>query len=77
LTPRELLKIAGIVSTKCLKNCQIDGILVSVVSLWIEKKSANPLKKIGLNCESGGGFTSIKKALASKEKEACGLTVLR
>ena len=36
LTPRELLKIAGIVSTKCLKNCQTDGILVSVANLWIE-----------------------------------------
>ena len=38
LTPRELLNIAGIVSTKCLKNCQTDGILVRVANLWIETK---------------------------------------
>ena len=29
------------------------------------------------NEESGGGSTSLKKALASSEKEACSLTVLR
>lgn len=38
LTPREVLNIAGIVSTKCLKNCQIDGIVVCVANLWRETK---------------------------------------
>jgi hypothetical protein len=40
-------------------------------------KSGKTIKKIVLNYESGGGSTSLKKALASTEKEACGLTVLR
>ena len=40
-------------------------------------KSGKTIKKIVLNYESGGGSTSLKKALASREKEACGLTVLR
>jgi putative transposase len=41
-----------------------------------DENSAKPIKKIGLNYESGGASTSLKKALASREKEACGLTVL-
>ena len=44
---------------------------------WINENSANLIKKIGLNYESGGGSTSLKKALAKREKEACGITVLR
>ena len=42
-----------------------------------EENSAKPIKKIGLNYESGGASTSLKKALAWREKEACVLTVLR
>ncbi|MEG4293821.1 transposase [Microcoleus sp. C2C3] len=42
-----------------------------------DENSAKPIKKIGLNYDSGGASTSLKKALASREKEACGLTVLR
>jgi transposase len=38
-------------------------------------KSGQTIKKIVLNYESGGGSTSLKKALGSREKEACGLTV--
>ena len=44
-------------------------------SLDRDENSAKPLKKIGLNYESGGASTSLKKALAWREKEACGLTV--
>jgi putative transposase len=44
-------------------------------SLERDKNSANPIKKIGLNYESGGASTSLKKALVWREKEACGLTV--
>jgi putative transposase len=46
-------------------------------SLDREEHSAKPLKKIGLNYDSGGASTSLKKALAWREKEACALTVLR
>jgi putative transposase len=45
-------------------------------SLERDENSAKPIKKIGLNYESGGASTSLKKALAWREKEACGLTVL-
>ena len=44
-------------------------------SLDRDENSAKPLKKMGLNYESGGASTSLKKALAWREKEACGLTV--
>ena len=44
-------------------------------SLDRDKNSAKLLKKIGLNYESGGASTSLKKALGWREKEACGLTV--
>ncbi|MEG4630982.1 transposase [Microcoleus sp. AR_TQ3_B6] len=44
-------------------------------SLETDKNSANPIKKIGLNYESGGTSTSLKKSLASREKEAGSLTV--
>jgi putative transposase len=40
-----------------------------------DENSAKQIKKIGLNYESGAASTSLKKALASREKEACGLTV--
>jgi putative transposase len=46
-------------------------------SLDRDENSAKLLKKIGLNYESGGASTSLKKALAWREKEACGITVLR
>ncbi|MEG4863314.1 MULTISPECIES: RNA-guided endonuclease InsQ/TnpB family protein [unclassified Microcoleus] len=46
-------------------------------SLDRDENSAKLIKKIGLSYESGGGSTSLKKAFAKKEKEACGLTVLR
>jgi putative transposase len=46
-------------------------------SLDRDENSARLLKKIGLNYESGGASTSLKKALGWREKEACGLTVLR
>ena len=46
-------------------------------SLDRNENSAKPIKKIGLNYESGGASTSLKKALAWREKEACGVTVLR
>jgi putative transposase len=46
-------------------------------SLNRDENSAKLLKKIGLNYESGGASTSLKKALGWREKEACGLTVLR
>ena len=46
-------------------------------SLERDENSAKPIKKIGLNYGSGGASTSLKKALASREKEACSLTVLR
>ena len=42
-----------------------------------DENSAKQIEKIGLNYESGGASTSLKKALASREKEACSLTVLR
>ena len=45
-------------------------------SLDREENSAKPIKKIGLNYESGGASTSLKNALGWREKEACGLTVL-
>jgi len=45
LTPRELLNRAGIVSSKCLKNGQIDGIPVSVGSPWSERKIQPNLSK--------------------------------
>jgi putative transposase len=44
-------------------------------SLERDENSAKLIKKIGLNYESGGASTSLKKALAWREKEACGLTV--
>ena len=44
-------------------------------SLDRDENSAKPIKKIGLNYESGGASTSLKKALGWREKEACGLTV--
>jgi len=44
-------------------------------SLDRDENSAKLIKKIGLNYESGGGSTSLKKALAKREKEACALTV--
>jgi putative transposase len=44
-------------------------------SLDRDENSAKPIEKIGLNYDSGGASTSLKKALASREKEACGLTV--
>ncbi len=46
-------------------------------SLDRDENSAKLIKKIGLNHESGEGTSSLKKAFAKKEKEACGLTVLR
>jgi putative transposase len=42
-----------------------------------DENSAKPIKKIGLNYNSGGASTSLKKALAWREKAAWGLTVLR
>jgi len=45
-------------------------------SLDRDENSAKLIKKIGLSYESGGGTSSLKKAFAKKEKEACGLTVL-
>jgi len=45
-------------------------------SLDRDENSAKLIKKIGLNYESGEGTSSLKKAFAKKEKEACGLTVL-
>jgi putative transposase len=44
-------------------------------SLDQDENSAKPIKKIGLNYESGGASTSLKTALASREKEASSLTV--
>jgi putative transposase len=44
-------------------------------SLDRDENSAKLIKRIGLNYESGGGTPSLKKALAKREKEACGLTV--
>jgi len=44
-------------------------------SLDRDENSAKLIKKIGLSYESGGGTSSLKKAFAKKEKEACGLTV--
>jgi Transposase and inactivated derivatives len=44
-------------------------------SLDRDENLAKLIKKIAVNYESGGGSTSLKKALASREKEACGLTV--
>jgi putative transposase len=46
-------------------------------SLDRDENSAKPIKKIGLNYESGGASTSLKKALGWREKEAWDLTVLR
>ena len=45
LTPRELLNRVGIVSRKCLKNGQIDGIPVRVGSPWLERKIQPNLSK--------------------------------
>ena len=46
-------------------------------SLEREENSAKLIKRLGYNYEKSGGSTSLKKALASREKEAWGLTVLR
>jgi putative transposase len=54
-------------------------------SLDRDENSAKLIKKLGLNYQSGEGTSSLKKALrqaqgntlAPREKEACGLTVLR
>ncbi|WRH65494.1 MAG: transposase [Planktothrix sp. GU0601_MAG3] len=46
-------------------------------SLERDENSAKLIKKIGLNYEGGGGTPSLKKALEQREKEACGLTVIR
>jgi len=46
-------------------------------SLDRDENSAKLLKKIGLNYDSGGASTSLKKALGWREKEAWDLTVLR
>jgi len=40
-----------------------------------EENSAKLIQRIGYNYESGGASTSLKKGLASREKEAWGLTV--
>jgi hypothetical protein len=40
-----------------------------------DENSAKLIKKIGLNYESGGGTSSLKKALVQREKEASGLTL--
>jgi hypothetical protein len=45
LTPMELLNRVGIVSRKCLKNGQVDGIPVSVGSPWLERKIQQNLSK--------------------------------
>ncbi len=45
LTPRELLNRVGIVSRKCLKNGQIDGIPVCVGSPGLERKIQPNLSK--------------------------------
>jgi hypothetical protein len=45
LTPRELLNRVGIVSRKCLKNGQIEGIPVRVGSPWLERKIQPNLSK--------------------------------
>jgi hypothetical protein len=45
LTPREILNRVGIVSRKCLKNGQIDGIIVSVGSSVSERKIQPNLSK--------------------------------
>ncbi|MFB8797080.1 MAG: transposase [Microcoleus sp.] len=44
-------------------------------SLDRDENSAKLIKIIGLNSASGGGTSSLKKALEKREKEACGLTV--
>jgi len=53
---------------------------MALLSVWevlgARKKSAKLIKRLGLNYEKSGGSTSLKKALASREKEAWGLTVL-
>jgi Transposase and inactivated derivatives len=41
----------------------------------IKKNCTERSRSIGLGYESGGGSTSLKKALAKREKAACGLTV--
>ncbi len=47
-------------------------------SLDRDENSAKLIKRIGLNYhESGGGTSSLKKALVQREKEACGLTEYR
>ena len=46
-------------------------------SLDRDENSAKLIKKIGLIHQSGGGTPSLKKALAQREIEACGLAVLR
>jgi hypothetical protein len=45
LTLREILNRVGMVSTKCLKNGQMDGIPVSVGSAWSERKIQPNLSK--------------------------------
>jgi putative transposase len=46
-------------------------------SLDRDENSAKLIKKIGLLHQSGGGTPSLKKALAQREIEVCGLAVLR
>jgi len=45
LTPREIINRVGIVSKKCLKNGQMDGIPVCVGSSWSERKIQPNLSK--------------------------------
>ena len=76
LTAREVLNIAGILSTN--ESKELSDRWHSCLcgeSLERDKNLAKLIKKIVLNYESGSGSTLLKKALASREKEACGLTV--
>ncbi|WP_293155519.1 MULTISPECIES: transposase [unclassified Microcoleus] len=65
-----LNKVSKELSERC-HSCQCGE------SLERDENSAKLIKKIGLIHQSGGGASSLKKALAQREIEACGLTVLR
>jgi hypothetical protein len=72
LTPREILNRVGIVSIKCLKNGQIDGIIVSVGSSVSERKIQPNLSKELARITKGRCFYVTKKSPGIEGKISLG-----
>jgi hypothetical protein len=72
LTPKELLNMAGIVSTKCLKNGNIDGIPVSVGVLGAKEKFSQTYKNNWLELGKWRWFYVTKKSPGIKGKRSLG-----